>query len=268
MQNVKMCLWHKTGQSWEEISELYLNFRRQGAPFGKMCVFTPDSRSMRPRYYIPKDAKRLHDPYEFLTKYLNAKEKIATQMPWVQFDLGEFPAIPVSILMQYGRRIVGMISLSGTIKLRPRKSQNNLTLSKAALTNISYEAKVETANLLNNTFQFNFDIIKQQFSFSISGTKDDYSSSLTLNYPEIGAELELPPLYFSEQGWDIELNASMSFKGKIEDNPPAAPPSTLEKIEQGWQQNKAAVINIAALVGMVALIIFTDGASALIAAAA
>jgi hypothetical protein len=269
MQNLKMCLWHKTGHEWDEISELYLNFRRQGAPFGKICVFTPDANSFKPRYYLPKEAKRLHAPHEFVAKYLNAKERIATQMPWVQFDLGEFPPIIYKTTVITGQVIIGSAYVSGSIKLRPRTSQNNLTLSQAALTNISYEAKLETANLLTNTFQFNFDIIKQQFSVSVSGTSDDYSSSLTINYPEIEAELELPPLRFSESGWDIELNASIHFKGKIEYKPPVAPPPiTLEQIEQSWQQNKTAILDVTALVGIVALIIFTDGVGAVVAAAA
>ena len=259
MQNLKMCLWHKTGHEWDEISELYLNFRRQGAPFGKMCVFTSDSKTaIKPRYYIPKQAKRLHDPHEFVARYLNAKARIATQMPWVQFDLGEFPAVIHTQLLPDGSIIKASITLSGKIKLRPQRSQNNLTLSKGALTTIVADAKLEAANLFTTGFEVSIDILTQKLSVSISGTNGDYSSSLTVNYLEIEAELDLPPLNFSNHGWDVELNASISFKGTIEDKPPTAPQITLDKIEQGWHQSQSAMINVAALVRVIALIIFDN----------
>lgn len=134
MENVEQYLREETGNDWQEISQLYLSFRVVTNPFGQICVFTPDDigRTLRPRWYIPKDCYHLHNPGVFLHEYLNAKRNLVQAMPIIQLNLDSGPKLkfvtPVPPLL-----FTGELSLKGYLNFKKTGNINNSIISKNGL---------------------------------------------------------------------------------------------------------------------------------------
>ena len=79
----EMCFWDATGHEWKEISDFYLQFRLKSAPFGKMCVVTPDNlHRPHPRFFIPTQERILHDPDRFVESISKMPKKTSRLHQW------------------------------------------------------------------------------------------------------------------------------------------------------------------------------------------
>ena len=255
-QKLKIC----TGHDWREITQSYVDFRlRNNKSRPQMCVFTPDDiTKQRARLFIPEDAHshELHRPDVFLEKYLNVKDKLVRSMPWVQIDLAKFPARPIYYGYPDGSTLVGKLTFSGYINLRPKKSANNLSLSTSVLKTISVNAQLETASILRDAFNINFDIESRQLSISVNGTEQDIVTNLEVNFPKISAEITDRQTKFTYKGWDIIMNLSLSFEGELFYNHPS---SNAMNSSEFWHEVKIITIGLLLALGIVALVFFTGG---------
>lgn len=233
-QKLKIC----TGHDWREITKSYVDFRlRNNKSRPQMCVFTPDDiTKQRARLFIPEDAHshELHRPDVFLEKYLNTKQALVNSMPWVQFDLNDFDALPS--LKGGGPFLNGLytyeIKLSGTVKVRKSKSKNNTTLNVASLKSLSANSSQAIGTFLA-TLKGKFNYETQQFSFGASVLDKDGVISLTMNSPNswtgsIAPSVTTHTVIF--HGWEIQtqLGYEVTVTGYPNDSDSIAAPVTAQ----------------------------------------
>lgn len=115
-----------TDKPWRKTDRLYLQFKTRAWVFPQFCVFTPDDYPRQPKamcqFYLPAgDPKVWHQPRRFLLEYLNAKQRLAKQMPWVEFNLDKIPIIKgegvlspiptMTVIVNYQVALTGRITL-------------------------------------------------------------------------------------------------------------------------------------------------------------
>lgn len=224
MDNIESLLYTETGCEWEEVSRLYVDYKRQTSLTGQFCAFVPSSDlkgTLRPGYYIPKERLNLNNPGRFLGDYLNVKKVFIQQMPVVQLVLDSLPKI------HFVTRIppwvyIGELGLKGTICMRKIGSLNNSILSMSSFNTIAYEAKAKFGDLMLTTTE-NFDAITKKFSLesSVAGSLGETTFSIpTPN--EFKVEMIPHKQSFIYQCWEYagELGCEASGKYYLLDNLP------------------------------------------------
>lgn len=261
-QKLKVC----TGHLWKEVKPSYLDFHLQNNKSrGQMCVFTPsDNRQSKSRFFIP-DAANSHElrkPDVFLQKYLNAKEKVIRNMPWVKFDLDQLPPLSGAEVVPSAEGFILIkyeIKLTGDLKIRSTKSANNQTIGTGNLKNIAYNSRIELVDFIQ-TWKANFNFASQTLSLGYSLKSEFGSTSFTLSPNSITAEYTPSGnvLKFNVKGYEIETQLGYSLSGTWE--PIQQPPASHLLPHIHWQPSLAEKVLLG--IGVVALILFTDGVAA------
>jgi hypothetical protein len=218
------CLWHDTGYEWEEISEFYLNFRRKGAPFGKMCVFTPNSNSLKPRYYLPKNDRDLHNPDRVIEKYFKQTQPhqfVKLSTPAIKYDLDSFPEFTVYGELKLGATFIGYkaeVKLDGDLILKKTHTDNNLIISANSLNALNLNASV-AVNELIATMKLSVDYDKNHCTFGSSIAGEFGSMSFMIksgNQFTASCSLQKVETIFGD--WKIEGQLGYDIEGTIFNN--------------------------------------------------
>lgn len=229
MRDLEQYLRRETGCEWKEISYLYANFKKHSGLL-QFCVLTADNpvRSLRPRFYIPEDGNDVNNPGRFIDR-VNAKKPLINDMPWVQIDLDDLPALVITRgATTYTASL--SISLSGTIKLRKLGSLNSQTIRKSVFTSIGSEAKDVIGGILSQeSMNASLDLMRNTFTFGTQLVSDQATVNVNLGAEPNGSisiTADLIPTRVSKiiKGWQIQGEFGYKVVGEM--SPDKTPPST------------------------------------------